>query len=227
MKLRIEAASRSGSSVARRWLAVSNSNNSACDKAAATSLPHSANVRQSQIVCTDQADCSQFHECTNNSFGSHAAIMRIGSLQQFIQQEQQCGLVMCQFINLAQPENLGVKAGVALMQRVVHANACSCLKWTKLQPARPHRSPRLRRHGLARPGAQRLGLRRMGGKRVRSPILDLADCCDVRLSSWSGSCPFPPMGGRGGAAFAAFLGEILITSGTLAGGSELDLSDGF
>src|ERR1035438_6577897 len=80
-----------------------------------------------------QSDRAALHKRAHDSLRANAAILRVCTLQQLIQQKHQWRIVSCEIEDLAQPRDLGIETGTAFPQRIVDANAGAYLQRRQLQ----------------------------------------------------------------------------------------------
>jgi len=86
------------------------------DIAKASIARFDTNVGQREIVCADQADRSALHQSAQNSFGSDAAVIRVRSLQKFVEQEKQSWRFTREVEDLSQPLDFSVEPRTAFLE---------------------------------------------------------------------------------------------------------------
>ena len=86
-----------------------------------------ADVGKGQIVGADEADGAAVEKGADYTFGSGEAVFGVGSLEKFIEKEEDRGIVFGEVADLAETRDLGVEAGASLLERVVDEDACAYL----------------------------------------------------------------------------------------------------
>ena len=109
---------------------------------------------QRQIVRGDQPEGAAIDESLDDGGGADLPVVRVGAAQQFIQQEQNRAGTAGERDNFAQTGDLGIEAGTAVLQRILHANRDAQAQRRNLEARGAHRSAGPRQHGVDPDGAQ-------------------------------------------------------------------------
>ena len=75
-------------------------------------------IRQRQIVRGDQADGAALHQAAHQRLGADPPVVRVGAVQEFVDQEQHRQRPGRQVQNLPQPQDLRVEARDAALQGI-------------------------------------------------------------------------------------------------------------
>ncbi len=111
-------------------------------------------VGQRQIVRGDQSQGAMIDESLHDAGGADPAVVRVGAAQQFIQQEQHRTRAAGEGDDFAQARDLGIEAGTAVLQRILHANGDAQAERRNLEARGAHRSAGPGQHGVDPDGAQ-------------------------------------------------------------------------
>ena len=76
---------------------------------------------QGQVMRGHQADRAQVDQAADDPFGAHAAIVRVGAVEELVEQEQERQRPARQVDHLPHPGDLGVKPRAARLQRILDA----------------------------------------------------------------------------------------------------------
>ena len=97
-------------------------------------------VGEGEVVRADEADGSGFEEGADYAFGADEAVFGVGALQELVEEEEEWGLLLGEVAEVAEPGDLGVEAGAALLQGVVDEDAGSDLEGGELEALGADRS---------------------------------------------------------------------------------------
>ena len=92
-------------------------------------------VGEGEVVGADEADGSGFEEGADYAFGADEAVFGVGALEEFVEQEEEWGLVLGEVAEVAETGDLGVETGAAFLQGVVDEDAGSDLQGGELEAA--------------------------------------------------------------------------------------------
>src|SRR5688572_23242449 len=85
-------------------------------------------VREGEIVRADDADRTSRDESANNAFRADPTVLRVRSLEQLVQKEQQWERPLREIAQLAQPRDFCIEPRAAFVQRIIDSDAGAYLE---------------------------------------------------------------------------------------------------
>jgi hypothetical protein len=80
---------------------------------------------KSEIVCGDESDGSLLYQSTDDRLGSDRPVMRIGSVKNFVQQQQHRERLLRKFHDVSQSLYFRIETRGAAKQGVLHTQSCA------------------------------------------------------------------------------------------------------
>src|SRR5271169_7208580 len=111
-------------------------------------LRNRGNIRQSQIVRTDEPDGPALYQGGYNPFGPNQAIARVCALQQLVKKEKNWRPLLSENADIAKSGDLGIEAGAAFKERIIDQNAGAHTQWSKLHTLRTYRRAGHSKNGI-------------------------------------------------------------------------------
>src|SRR5580700_497324 len=98
-----------------------------------------SNFGESQVVGGEQSNDSSFQQIPHDSFGADTTVVRVCSLQQFVEQEQNRHRSIGQVRDYFQPRDFSIKARDSAQQGIEDANGSAYGQSRKLELVRANR----------------------------------------------------------------------------------------
>src|SRR5580692_157532 len=107
-----------------------------------------SNFGESQVVSAEQSNSSSFQQIPHDSFRANTTVVRVCSLQQFVEQEQNWHRSIGQVSDYFQPRDFGIKARDSALQGIQDANRSAYGQSRKLELMRANRCAALSQNSV-------------------------------------------------------------------------------
>src|SRR5262245_50814433 len=80
------------------------------------------NLSEREIMRRHETDGASFDQSFHDSFSSNRAIMRVGAVEDFVEEKQKRNIAFCQVHGLTNALNLCIEARCSRLERIVNSN---------------------------------------------------------------------------------------------------------